>query len=128
MNLSDTLKTRLIQGLVAIIIAPAVVGILGGVLQLFEILSTKATSWLISCIMLSLFTTFLLIGIVAPIVFLVLFISQVRDKEDPNRSPVFAFIYLVVMGGGLGFGAYHCFFQIPIMYSRFLDGFSTFLF
>ena len=101
MNLSDTLKTRLIQGLVAIIIAPAVVGILGGVLQLFEILSTKATSWLISCIMLTLFTTFLLIGIVAPIVFLVLFISQVRDKEDPNRSPVFAFILFVVMGGGL---------------------------
>ena len=107
---------------------PALIGILGCILQLFEILNTQATFWLMSCFMLSIFAGFFLIGIAAPIVFLVLFISQVRDKEDPNRIPVLSFFLLLFMGGGLGYGAYHSFLHIPGMFSRFLEGFSRFVF
>jgi hypothetical protein len=71
---------------------------------------------------------FFLMGIVFPILLLVFFIWQVRDKKDPNRSPFLAFIYFVVMGGGLGYGAYYCSLQLPTLFSIFLEGFSRFLF
>ena len=120
-------KPKLIHLLAAIIITPALIGILGSILQIFEILSTEANLWLISCFMLSIFAGFFLLGIAAPIVLLILFISQLRDKEDPNRLPAFYFFLLVLMGGGMGFGAYHSFLHLPEMFSRFLEGFSRFV-
>jgi hypothetical protein len=121
-------KPKLILVFWAIIMTPALIGILGCILQLFEILNTQANLWLMSCFMLSIFAGFFLIGIAAPIVLLVLFISQLRDKEDPSRMPAFAFFLLVLMGGGMSFGAYHSFLHIPEMFSRFLEGFSRFVF
>ena len=118
----ETWRVRFTLGLVAIVCTPAIVGIIASILQLIGVVSVKASSWIGTCFMLTVSTTMFLVGIFVPIMLFVLFIISI--KSEPSLGPMFTFALLVLMGGGLGFGAYHSFFFILEMFPKFIDGFT----
>lgn len=123
------LSHKIFLGFIGIICTPAVIGILGSVLQVVDIVSVKATAWLISCLMVTMFALMVLFGAFTPIFTFWMFVSELKGKGYWKENyPIFFFLYFVLFGGGIGFLGYHSFFLLLDAFPRFIDGITIHFF
>ena len=117
-------KPILLKAGIIVVSIPALIGIVGGFLQLFDIVSTKATAWLMSCLIVSVTTTTTVIGIFSPIFSFYIFISVLKEKKESRLlKTIPAIIYFAVFGGLTAWMGYHSIIVLLDTFPFFINGY-----